>query len=140
MLTVEKISKLRKFLKCVGQLECQQEEIRFRLCSLPNFNPLFVMKLLDKEDKGYITKYDIQRFLGIQSNKKKSFPDSKYGLLKARLTTEEEEMEEIVPKDIDIMMKYFDLDNDGCLNYEEMMFVLLPCTDDSIIAQIKKNK
>mmetsp|Transcript_8881 Transcript_8881/g.7861 ORF Transcript_8881/g.7861 Transcript_8881/m.7861 type:complete len:143 (-) Transcript_8881:1178-1606(-) len=36
-----------------------------------------------------------------------------------------------------MMVKYFDLNSTGCLKYDEMIFIILPCTDTSII---KKNK
>jgi hypothetical protein len=93
---------------------------------LPNFNPLYVMKLLDKEDKRYITKYDIQRFTGVKDQNDNTHPDSKFGLLKIRENERMTDRELIDSSSIDIMVSYFDIDKDGCLKYDEMMFVLLP--------------
>ena len=137
MLTVEQISKLRRFFRCTGELEMKQEDFRYSLCSLPNFNPLYVMKLLDKEDKGYITKYDLQRFWGIHNKSNNSHRENIINLGKSQKISIESKIEEIEVESFDIMVRYFDLDNDGCLNYDEMMFILLLCTDNLVIKQIK---
>ncbi|CAI2360584.1 unnamed protein product [Moneuplotes crassus] len=135
MISLNKNSEIRKFLTLTGELEMKQEELRCGLCSLPNFNPLFVMKIIDKEQKGYITKYDIQRFLCIHMTSEDSF-------IKTRPTQhqDEESDDDLTLSSLDMMVRYFDLNKDGCLNYDEMMFILLPCTDNNIINQIKKNK
>ena len=45
----------------------------------------------------------------------------------------------IDPSSFDVLMRYFDIDRDGCLSYDEMMYMLLPCTDKTIIKSIRKN-
>jgi len=37
---------------------------------------------------------------------------------------------------VDLLLKYFDIDRDGWLSYDEMMYMILPCTDKSVIASI----
>lgn len=37
-------------------------------------------------------------------------------------------------------MKYYDTDRTGCLSYENMMYILIPYTDETVLKAIKKNQ
>ena len=70
-------------------------------------------------------------------NQNNSHRENIINLRKSQKISIESKIEEIEVESFDIMVRYFDLDNDGCLNYDEMMFILLPCTDNLVIKQIK---
>ena len=142
MPTVEQITKLKKFFITVGELETQQEELRVRLCSLPNFNPMYVLRLLDKENKQFITQYDNERLL----NSSQSFEDSKTLHNKtqtAQVRTAhrfDSSSHNADDKQLSSIANSIEFGHNGCMSYEEMLRMILPSTDKAVIKNIKKIK
>jgi Ca2+-binding EF-hand superfamily protein len=105
MLGLETQYKLKEFLQTVAELELQVERQRQLLATLSDFEPFAAFQRVNRNGDDIVTGLEIYNFL--RDN----------GVNHATL------------KEVQLIVKYFDLDNDGALKYPEFMQLLLPCDD-----------
>ena len=103
MLSVETQTKIRDFLKAIGDYELSIEGLRQNLASILQFEPYSSFLRIDRQNQRCITSESIRGFLN-ENNR------NNYSV-----------------RDCDYLIKYFDIDCDGVLNYTEFMQMVLPC-------------
>ncbi len=105
MLGIETQYKLRDFFKAVAEEELIVERQRQHLAAVSDFEPYAAFKRVNRSGDEKVTALEIYYFL--RDN----------GVNYCTLV------------DCGFLLKYFDTDMDGALNYTEFMQVLLPCDD-----------
>lgn len=106
MLGYESERRLQALLRATGEGEQSLENLRQRLCSIPDFSPFSAFQRVDRDAKDYIASHDIVAFLR---------HNNVYGI------TESESYR---------LIKFFDSDEDGRLTFSDFEQIFLPCEDN----------
>lgn len=95
--------KLKELLLFIAEQELAIEKMRQILAAIQDFEPYAAFKRIDRNGSGFIGAKEICQF------------------------QRENGYREISPEDLIFTINYFDLDDDGKLNYHDFLQVLLPC-------------
>jgi Ca2+-binding EF-hand superfamily protein len=95
--------KLKELLLFIAEQELTIEKMRQILSAIRDFEPYAAFKRLDRNSTGFISTKELCQF------------------------ERENGFREVTPEDFIFMVSYFDLDNDGMLNYHDFLQILLPC-------------
>ena len=101
---------LKDTLVNLGQQEIEIEDLRQKLCSIPDFDPYLAFKRIAyPEDKNFIDEHSLLRFM----------KENEYGDLHAL---------DFVP-----LVKYFALSTQrSALSYQEFLGLILPCANPTL--------
>ena len=106
MLGLESERRLKNFLVATGDGESELELTRQRLCNIRDFAPRAGFERIDRDMSGSLSVSELQNFL--RDNSVHHVSDSElYNLI-----------------------KFFDSDGNGRLNYQEFTQIVLPCEDN----------
>lgn len=96
---------LCKFFQLISELEAGVEKKRQELANCFDFEPYAAFCRLDSDDDAEIYMMDFYNFL------------------------RDNDIKQFTYKDIQLMCTFYDLDNNGSLEYEEFMKFILPCNN-----------
>ena len=102
---------LKKVLLCISKKEQQIEILRQFLCSNINFEPYSAFCRIDRNEDGFIAPMDMVNFM------------------------RENGQTEVCEADFYFVIKFFDSDEDGKLNYPDFLQMILPCTNSKLRSQ-----
>ena len=102
------IMTLKKVLLCISKKEQQCEILRQFLCANINYEPYSSFCRIDRNQDGFISPIDLVNFMRDNGNM------------------------DINEADCYFVMKFFDSDEDGKLNYPDFLQIVLPCTNKEI--------
>lgn len=100
----ESLKKIIKLLLLISESEENLTKIKQEIVNKCDINPIQLFFLLDKDKKGFISKYNLMRYL-----KENNI-----------LYTKQE---------IDYLYFFYDKDNDGFLNFNELLNLFIPDTN-----------
>jgi hypothetical protein len=106
MLGYETERRLKNLLIATGEGEQQLENLRQRLCAIPDFAPFSAFQRVDRDAKDYIDSVDILAFLR---------HNNVYGVTDAEAYR---------------LVKFFDSDEDGRMSFQDFEQVFIPCEDN----------
>lgn len=106
--------KVKEVLVYVAEQEIAVERLRQILSAMRDFEPYTAFKRMDRRNTGYIDPESLTQF------------------------ERENGYRELEPADFKQMIKYFDLDGDGLLNYHDFLQMLLPCDDAYLRAAVSQ--
>ena len=106
MLGHESETRLKRFLVAVGDGETDLEGARQRLCHIRDFAPHSAFQRIDRDGTNFVTSFELLTFLRDHGN----------------FTASENELYRLV--------RFFDCDEDGRLNFQDFLSMLLPCEDN----------
>jgi Ca2+-binding EF-hand superfamily protein len=101
---------LKAILLCISKREQQLEILRQFLCANENFEPYSAFCRLDRNEDGFVVPMDLVNFMR---------ENGVMGMTEA---------------DFYYVIKFFDSDEDGKLNYPDFLQIVLPCTNPKIRA------
>ena len=105
MLSDDTRIKLKDFLMTIANGELAVERRRQSLARLGDFEPYSSFVRIDRNGDNIIDSGDVAHFLS------------------------ENQRTQFTQKDCELVVKYFDIDQDGGLNYTEFLQMILPCDD-----------
>jgi Ca2+-binding EF-hand superfamily protein len=105
MLSPDTKNKLKDFLMAIANGELAVEKRRQSLAMLGDFEPYSAFIRIDRNGDNIIDAGDVAQFLA------------------------ENQRMQFTPRDCLLVVKYFDIDQDGGLNYTEFLQMVLPCDD-----------
>ena len=105
MLSADTQNKLKEFLMATANGELAVEKRRQSLALLPDFEPYSSFVRIDRNGDNIVDSGDVAHFLS------------------------ENQRTQYSQQDCQLLVKYFDIDQDGGLNYTEFLQMILPCDD-----------
>eukprot|EP00347_Sterkiella_histriomuscorum_P013646 403363918 len=103
---------LRKYLLTIAKGEKSIEKQRQKLALINKFEPYAAFMRIDRDQDGFVNSVEIIKFL------------------------RENNVEEATEADCFLIVKYFDSDDDGFLNYQDFLQMLMPCDDQNLRAAL----
>jgi Ca2+-binding EF-hand superfamily protein len=103
---------LKKLLLTISKGEKSIERQRQRLAKNDKFEPYAAFMRVDRDENGVIGSVEILRFL------------------------RENGVEEATEADCFLIVKYFDSDEDGYLNFQDFLQLLLPCDNQALRSNV----
>lgn len=105
MLSDQTVDILKAFFIAVADHELTIEKQRQYLARLEEFEPYATFVRLDRNNNGYLTAHEIASFL------------------------RDNEFEDVSIEECELLIKFFDSDEDGVLNYTDYMQIVITCDD-----------
>jgi Ca2+-binding EF-hand superfamily protein len=103
---------LKRLLLTISKGEKSIERQRQKLARNDKFEPYAAFMRVDRDENGVVGSVEILRFL------------------------RENGVEEATEADCYLIVKYFDSDEDGYLNFQDFLQMLLPCDNQYLIASV----
>jgi Ca2+-binding EF-hand superfamily protein len=103
---------LKKLLLIISKGEKSIERQRQRLAKNEKFEPYAAFMRVDRDENGVIGSVEILRFL------------------------RENGVEEATEADCFLIVKYFDSDEDGYLNFQDFLQLILPCDNQALRSKV----
>jgi Ca2+-binding EF-hand superfamily protein len=112
MLSDQTIDILKAFFIAIADHELSIEKQRQYLSRLEEFEPYATFIRLDRNNNGFITAYEVQKFL------------------------QDNELDEVSLEECEYLIKFFDSDKDDVLNYTDYMQMVITCDDTYLRAAV----
>ena len=99
----------------LGERELTVEQSRQKLAAKDNFEPYMAFRRIDVENKGFLEPFDFHRYL-------------------------RQTISDVCQLDSDLIIKFFDSNQDGQLSYHDFLSIILPCEDKDLRATIAQRE